>query len=377
MTTTKETKKLTLLLLAAITMVFSACEPEKVYVSEVTLNTTDLHVSRIGYGNQLIATIHPENADNQNIVWHSNNPSIATVDEYGWVTAVAQGTTIIEVITECGAKTARCVVTVTQSVESIALSKNSITLLIGASETLTATILPAAATDKSVTWNSSNTSIATIDAGGRVTARARGTATITATTVNGKVAECTVTTATVTEITDAGVVIEGVRWATRNVDRPGTFVQSPEDAGMFYQWNRRTPWPVAGNITGWSGAPIQGRIWTKENDPCPTGWRVPTDWELRRLSGFRWTTINGVNGGLFGTVPNQIFMPAPGHRYYSNGLLNGAGTFGEYWGENSCTLRLTNSMFGGNASGTLFFGGYTGGANASPHGNSIRCVAEN
>ena len=79
-------------------------------------------------------------------------------------------------------------------VEGITLNKASTTINVGATETLTATVTPAAAVNKNVTWTSSNTSVATVSSSGVVTGVGRGTATITATTVDGGyTASCTVT----------------------------------------------------------------------------------------------------------------------------------------------------------------------------------------
>ena len=85
----------------------------------------------------------------------------------------------------------------TISVTGVTLNKTSTTLTVGGSERLTATVAPSDATDKSVTWTSSNTAVATVDANGTVTAVSVGTATITVTTADGaKTATCTVTVRT-------------------------------------------------------------------------------------------------------------------------------------------------------------------------------------
>lgn len=78
-------------------------------------------------------------------------------------------------------------------VTDISLNKNSLGLIIGNSDTLTANITPSNATNKSVTWSSSNSSIISVDNSGKVTAKAIGSATITAKTANGKEASATVT----------------------------------------------------------------------------------------------------------------------------------------------------------------------------------------
>jgi uncharacterized protein YjdB len=94
------------------------------------------------------------------------------------------------------------------SVTSVSLNHSSLTLSVGNTATLVATIVPGNATNQSVTWASSNTSVATVDANGVVTAHAAGSATITVTTVDGShTATCTITVptpVTVTSLTTAG-----------------------------------------------------------------------------------------------------------------------------------------------------------------------------
>ena len=141
----------------------------------------------------------------------------------------------------------------------------------------------------------------------------------------------------ITEPRQGGVVINGVEWATRNVDMPGTFVENPEDAGMFFQWNRRAGWSSTdpminsdGNTT-WDRSYSTSIIWTNENDPCPEGWRVPTFDELFSLlrAVNVWTAENGVKGRLYGTAPNQIFLPAVGSRGFDGELCENY--IGNYW----------------------------------------------
>ena len=137
---------------------------------------------------------------------------------------------------------------------------------------------------------------------------------------------------------DKGVVINGVKWATRNVDKPGTFASTPESAGMFYQWNRKTAWPVTGEITGWDSSIPTGDAWEKVNDPSPAGWRVPTLAEIKKLLDTdnvsnEWTTQNGVTGRKFTdkATGNSLFLPAAGYRYGNDGTLSGVGSYGFYW----------------------------------------------
>ena len=162
-------------------------------VTGVSLDKTTMTLSGINSTGKLTATITPSNASNTNVTWSSSNTAVATVSN-GTVTAKGAGTATITVTTADGSKTATCTVTVTIPVTSISLNKTTLSLTIGASETLTATIAPTTATNKNVTWSSSNTAVATVDANGKVSAVSAGSATITVTTVDGsKKATCTVT----------------------------------------------------------------------------------------------------------------------------------------------------------------------------------------
>ena len=167
-------------------------EAANVPVTSVSLDKTSLELTEGGTGT-LIATVEPNNATNKNVTWSTSNASIATVNN-GEVTAVSAGTATITATAD--GKSATCTVTVTAAtvpVTGVTLNKTSTSLYVGGSETLTATVEPSDATNKTVTWTSSNPSVATVE-NGVVTAVGAGTATITVTTVDGtKTATCTVT----------------------------------------------------------------------------------------------------------------------------------------------------------------------------------------
>lgn len=140
----------------------------------------------LGSTQQLNATIAPANATNQNVTWTSSNTAIATVNASGLVTAVAAGTATITVKTVDGNKTATSAITVAAiPVSSAAVSPTSASLYAGNTQQLTVTISPANATNKNVTWSSSNSAVATVNSSGLVTAVSAGTVTITATTQDG------------------------------------------------------------------------------------------------------------------------------------------------------------------------------------------------
>ena len=168
-------------------------------VTKVELNKTSLTLD-VGNSDTLIAAITPDNATDKSVTWESSAPGVATVDTSGKVTAVAPGTATITVTTTDGGFTDTCQVTVTAAtvpVSGVTLSQNQASLYYNRTPntlTLTATVAPANATNQNVTWASSDPSVATVDAAGKVTAVAPGTATITATTVDGGfTAICTVT----------------------------------------------------------------------------------------------------------------------------------------------------------------------------------------
>jgi uncharacterized protein YjdB len=131
------------------------------------------------------------------ILYTSNNPNVATVDALGKVTGVGAGTAIITLKSENGLVTAQCSVTVVSPVTGVSLNTTSATIAKGSKLQLVATVSPADATNKSVTWSSSNMSVATVDENGMVTALSEGTATITVRTVDGnRSASCTLTVKT-------------------------------------------------------------------------------------------------------------------------------------------------------------------------------------
>ena len=181
-----------------------------------------------------------------------------------------------------------------------------------------------------------------------------------------------------TATTDPGVLVGEInrvpiRWATRNVAAYGTFAEYPESAGMFFQWGCPQYWNSTDTqVEGWNSANIVATAWYPQYDPCPTGWRVPTQTELAALrdAGARRAIRNGVSGRYFGTYPHHIFLPAAGSRNYSNSLLFGVDTFGNYWSNTSRgNRRAVGLWFSSSRSRSNFAWGRA-------NGFSIRCVAK-
>jgi len=173
------------------------------------------------------------------------------------------------------------------------------------------------------------------------------------------------------------VSIGGVKWAICNVDAPGTFAAHPKNAGMFYQWNRKVGWSTTNPMvssddgTTWNSSNPIGNTWEKANDPCPSGWRVPTRTEVESLanSGSFWDKLDGISGRFFGTGDLKAFFPAAGCRDYNNGTLYYMGD-GNYWSDAPNGSETAYGLnFSSDYAGTSY-GGYRS------NGFSVRCVKE-
>ncbi|MDR1592939.1 MAG: Ig-like domain-containing protein [Prevotellaceae bacterium] len=155
-------------------------------VESVSLNKSETTLSKNGT-EELNYTISPSDATNKTVSWRSNDESVAIVDNNGKVTGIALGTTTIVLTSEDSGATSGCVVTVQD--KSIAVTgiefNETPDIYLDDAVALTAKVLPANATNKGVSWESSNTGVATVDDDGVLTALALGTTTITATTIEG------------------------------------------------------------------------------------------------------------------------------------------------------------------------------------------------
>ena len=162
---------------------------------------------KVGESKAIKVTVTPETTTDKAVSYSSENPSVASVDENGNVTALSLGTTTVTIIAKSNpeVKATINVTVVATSAGSIALNKTDATLKATETLDLVATILPETTTDKTVAWKSSDEAIATVDANGKVTAIAVGKATITATAASGISAECAIT---VVETPAGGIVID-------------------------------------------------------------------------------------------------------------------------------------------------------------------------
>ncbi len=161
-------------------------------VDGIIISSSNVEVNK-GETLKISATVTPPDATVKAVLWSSDNPSIATVDNLGVITGQAVGSATITATSLNGNFKATSVVTVSDDGENpivfttgVDISPTNITLDTEESIMLTATVSPSNATNKSVTWESSDTNIATVNTSGVVTARAEGTAIITTQTVDGE-----------------------------------------------------------------------------------------------------------------------------------------------------------------------------------------------
>gem|GEM_PF-1734574 len=179
-------------------------------VTGITIVPTNKAID-VGETFNITSTVAPDNATNKAVTYTSDKPEIATVDATGKVTGIAQGSAKVTVSTVDGGKTATCDVTVNNPiipVIGLTITPKNYEIEVGDTFNIIATVTPADATNKNVTFVSDNRNVATVDRNGKVTGVGKGTATVTVTTVDGgKIATCQVTVVdTVKHVT--GLTIE-------------------------------------------------------------------------------------------------------------------------------------------------------------------------
>ena len=177
-------------LLASCLLFACTQKEEEIPVSSVTISQPTAEMI-VGETVKLSAIISPSNATDKEVIWASSKQSVAIIDKSGLVTAIAEGTS--NITATAGGKTGTSLVTVSKrvvEVSSIELNKTALSLVEGEEFTLVATVKPEDATDKSVTWTSSDSSVAKVD-DGKITAIKEGTASVTAKAGNKSVS-CTV-----------------------------------------------------------------------------------------------------------------------------------------------------------------------------------------
>ncbi|MBO7321568.1 MAG: Ig-like domain-containing protein [Bacteroidales bacterium] len=317
-------------------------------------------------------------------------------------------------------------------VEIVFLDRSSLTMAPGTSYTFESEIDPTDATYPTLTWSSSDNSVATVDQSGKVTAVSDGTATITALAVGGANATCSVTVKSATVVADTkyvvgdadygyGIVIGDVVWAPVNCGyEPANGDYKGYPYGKLYQWGRKygqgystrydatEPEIVEGPVMpsvgkseestdvfftasespyDWCKVP-NGALWNSgteeapvktDTDPCPAGWRVPTYEELSKLNqNSLWATNDEGQKGRFFCgeytfiegAPS-VFFPAAGKRDCSDGGAGYRGLRGHYWSSrpNNLSAYYASPLFFHDGWAIMTY--YT-----RADGFSVRCVQE-
>ena len=297
----------------------------------VTLNSTSLKLYEDDYV-QLKAKVLPVDAANKSVVWSSDDPTIATVDQSGLVTAVSEGTTTIYVV--AGGKTATCSVTVVATVDYI----DEYGINHGKGTAVGMTV-----------WAPVNCGYHATDyKWGKLYQWGR------------KYGQGYDGDATTPELSEGGVSFQGGQSSnSENVfftcpDYPYDWLYPQDD----YLWN-----------SGTESEPVK-----TENDPCPQGWRVPTYAELEELSKnhSEWTINENSQPGYwfsgsssYSSEVAQVFFPAAGGRGH-NGDANSRGDGGCYWSSRPADSNVDVLLFvnEGTVMGNYF----------RADGVSVRCV---
>ena len=263
---------------------------------------------------------------------------------------------------------------------NVALNAESLVMMIGASRIIQAMPTPSNATTK-YTWESSDEAVATVSpstttsAFGDVTVVGPGTATITVTTVEGgRTATCSLRV--------VNLALNNIEWAEANVDDYQAFASQPDMRTQFYQWNRTKAWAAEGEVALWPDKTITDPAWTE--NPCPTGWRLPTSDEFTTLgrqgatranAGTRGNAVSGLFVGpkhatctLPDNMANCIFLPFNGHRDI-NGTLQSVNSSASYWTSTATTDG--NGYY-------MSLGSYGGSVQATNKNTArnVRCVRE-
>ena len=226
---------------------------------------------------QLTATVAPANATNKTVTWTSSGTAIATVSSSGLVTGLTAGSAVITVRTQDGGFTATSTITVTSvniPVTGVSVSPTSISVGVNGTQQLTATVAPANATNKTVTWTTNSTAIATVSSSGLVTGRAAGNAVITVRTQDGGLtATCAVT------VEDGG---------PQGCDNPVTIsIPFVQNGAGEYCWVTTT---AIAYINSWnlSELTINGvdytNVWSNNLPPAQNG-----QWTIHYVGNFAWS----------------------------------------------------------------------------------------
>ena len=378
-----------------------------------------------GDSKALMVRIQPSDATDKTVVWSSDAPEIVEVSDGGRITAMSEGTAVVTA--SSGDVSGTCTVVVSKPyipVSSVKINLPSLELTQGEVVSLTVTVEPANATDKTVVWRSDDSDVASVDQEGNVTAVSQGNTFITA-ECGDMSATCVVTVfpAELHYVDEYGIDHgPGILISTYSY---GDIVWAPVNCGYhatdykygkLYQWGRKygqgydgsdaiAPVIAEGGVTlaegqdpdnantyfkgagnDWLGE-SDDKLWNSgtedapvktENDPCPDGWRVPTYNELKSIQSRKssWTTNDeGQNGYWFtdSNDPSQtFFMPAAGlisGASWKAGKPDDRGSDGYYWSSKPYNNGAANMQ-------SISKYSVSGSSSYRCYGYSVRCVKE-
>ena len=303
-------------------------------VESVTIMLSDEVVNQLnkvkGSWLYLSALVLPENASQKTVTWTSSNTEVVTVSQTGQVDFVGGGEAVLTA--EAGGKTAECRIIVTVSVKQITLDITELTMTVGESSTLVATVHPEDATNKDVQWESSDAGVVSVE-DGVITALAAGLAKITV-YIGWRSAECAVTVVEpfVEDPYDGSTgghkwvdlgLPSGIKWATCNVG-----ADNSSQHGFSFAWGETTPkednshpykWydPGTGKYLKYVTDPKFGVVdklttLDAEDDAATANWggdwRMPTIAEFAELvenTTYEYIQQNGEYGGKFTSKNNS------------------------------------------------------------------------
>ena len=239
----------------------------------MVVDKTDITLD-VGKKDKITVTVKPDNASDKGVTYTSSNNSVVTVDSNGNITAVGKGEATITITSKDDPTKKKTVkVTVTVPVEDVVVDKTDITLDVGKKDKLTVTVKPGDASDKGVTYTSSNNSVVTVDSNGNITAVGKGEATITITSKDDPTKKETVKVTVTVPVEDVVVDKSDITLDVGKKDKI-TVTVKPDDAsdkGVTYTSSNNNVVTVDsnGNITAVGKGDAVITV-TSKDDPTKT-----------------------------------------------------------------------------------------------------------
>lgn len=296
------------LVITLFALLFS-CTPAEIQVESIVINETAISIEP-GEKTTLIATVLPENATDKSIVWKTTNESVAVVSQTGVVEGISEGKSTITAM--CGGKIAKCDVLVSIPVTEVRISKQSAKLPVGGKLQLKAQAFPENASDKRITWSTSNANVATVE-NGLVSALMIGDAIITASSGEASVS-CSINVST--PFNYGGLCLESIDGGVIHIDNPLQLLI--EYKIESYDWASFTD--SFFNITVKPGE----RVWFRGHNAT---YAIPDDeyWYIN-------TSFNTLVGTfyIYGNLMSLVY----GDEYEDQTVLTGDNTFVSLFSEN-------------------------------------------